>query len=479
MRAAAAAYAPVAATAAPSRRISLERLRGALLWATGFSGAFVFIEPSPYEAFALLTIVAFVATGLTISAAVMPLAILLILLNIGFSIAVIPVLTEPRTLMWVLVSWYLAATAVFYAAMLGQNTERRLDLLIKGYTAAAVVASLAGIIGYFQLLPGSGGLFTRFGRAQGTFNDPNVLGAFLILPALIALQKVLAGRPGEALRGALLLGLFAVAVLLSFSRAAWGQLAFCMALLMLLTFVLSRSSRERLRIVLLALAGAAALAALIAVLLSVEQVGELFRERASLQQSYDSGPTGRFGRYQEGFLLALGKPMGIGPLQFARFFPEDPHNSYLNAFVSGGWLSGISYAVLVLMTLALGFRALFIRTPWQPVYLAVYVAFFGVAAESIIIDSDHWRHYFLLLGVLWGLMASAAWCSRFPAKHRPDPLNRRPVLVACSHVVAGSTDARFRNSAAKVAAKPPQPGSPRPSLERTPLLGLAPARRPA
>ena len=31
----------------------------------------------------------------------------------------------------------------------------------------------------------------------------------------------------------------------------------------------------------------------------------------------------------------------------------------------------------------------------------------GAAAESVIIDSDHWRHYFLLLGVLWGLMAAS------------------------------------------------------------------------
>jgi hypothetical protein len=27
--------------------------------------------------------------------------------------------------------------------------------------------------------------------------------------------------------------------------------------------------------------------------------------------------------------------------------------------------------------------------------------------ESAIIDIDHWRHYFLILGVLWGLMAAS------------------------------------------------------------------------
>jgi hypothetical protein len=56
-------------------------------------------------------------------------------------------------------------------------------------------------------------------------------------------------------------------------------------------------------------------------------------------------------------------------------------------------------------TALLGFRHVFLRTPWQATYIAVYCAFIGTVAESAIIDSDHWRHYFLLLGVLWGLMA--------------------------------------------------------------------------
>jgi hypothetical protein len=30
-----------------------------------------------------------------------------------------------------------------------------------------------------------------------------------------------------------------------------------------------------------------------------------------------------------------------------------------------------------------------------------------VAVESAIIDIDHWRHYFLILGALWGLMVAS------------------------------------------------------------------------
>jgi hypothetical protein len=110
--------------------------------------------------------------------------------------------------------------------------------------------------------------------------------------------------------------------------------------------------------------------------------------------------------------VALDEPFGIGPLQFTRlFFPEDPHNTFLNSFMSGGWLSGVSYLTLVLVSVVYGARFLTVATPWRPTYQAVYVAYLGTVGESIIVDIDHWRHYFLILGVLWGLMA-ASWSYR-------------------------------------------------------------------
>ncbi|MBN8920871.1 MAG: O-antigen ligase family protein, partial [Rhizobiales bacterium] len=243
-------------------------------------------------------------------------------------------------------------------------------------------------------------------RAQGTFNDPNVFGAFLVLPALLALQRILAGRLREIVVGGGLLMLFVLALLLSFSRAAWGQFAGAAALMLLLTFVTSRSSRERMRIVAIGVAGVAVLGLFVIALLSVDQVADLFKERASLHQSYDQGAQGRFGRHILGFLLALERPFGIGPLQFATIFPEDPHNAYLNAFMSGGWLTGLSYLTLVCVTLWLGFRSAMARTPLQGPAIAVFAALVGVVGESAIIDSDHWRHYFLLVGLTWGLAAA-------------------------------------------------------------------------
>jgi hypothetical protein len=403
--------------------ISVERLRAGLLWLTGLSGAFVFIEPSPYEVTSLLALVVFAATGLVLRAGLVPLGLLLTFYNIGFSVAAIPVLDAPKTTVWVLTSWYLAATAVFFAAVLAED-PRRLSPLVRGTMLAGAVAAIAAIAGYSQVVPQLSDLFLRYGRARGTFNDPNVLGAFLVFPMLVAMGRIFAGRRGT-LRACALLALYATALLLSFSRGAWGQAAFAAALMMALSLLTSRSGNERLRVLLVAIVGAALIAGLIALLLSFDSVAALFSQRASLEQGYDVGPLGRFGRHELGALLALDQPFGLGPLQFHNLFVEDPHNAFLNAFMSGGWLSGLTYLALMLVTLGLGLRYAFVRTPWQPAYLAVYCAFAGTFAESLIIDSDHWRHYFLLLGAVWGLMM-AARRSVAPARVRA---RRAPALA--------------------------------------------------
>jgi O-antigen ligase len=404
-------------TALGGRRLATESLRGALLWLIGFSGAFVFIEPSPYEIVGVVTIVLFAASGLTLRAALAPLVLILVLLNIGYAVAVVQVSDQSKPVIWVLVSAFLAATAIFYAAMLGTNTQRRLDLLMRGYLAAALIAALAAIGGYFHLYGGASDLFLLYGRARGTFNDPNVLGTFLVLPGLLLFQRMLAGR--LVMRSGLLLLVMLAALFLSFSRGAWGQFAFAAVVMMGLTFLTSRSVNERLRIVLLAFLGMLVIAVLVAVLLSIGEVADLFKERAAFEQSYDVGRYGRFGRYLLGADLALDHPFGIGPLQFAKLYVEDPHNTFLNAFMSGGWLSGFCYLTLSVVTLVKSTRFLFARTPWQPIYHAVYAAYLGIVAESAIIDIDHWRHYFLILGVLWGLMAaSRSYMPRVPAGAR-------------------------------------------------------------
>ena len=85
---------------------------------------------------------------------------------------------------------------------------------------------------------------------------------------------------------------------------------------------------------------------------------------------------------------------------------------YLQAFVVYGWLGGVSYVLTLVATFILGFRALLISTPWQIYLITAYAAFAGEVAEGFIIDTDHWRHFFLLLGLVWGLSAATINAAR-------------------------------------------------------------------
>ena len=407
------------AAAAPGT-LALQR---ALVWLVGASGAIVFIEPSPYELATLTAAVLFFATGLRLRLVFLPLLLLLALLNIGYSIGAIPLYDQPDVFSWIMTSWYMAFTVILLAMVLAEDTAGRLDMLRRGLVVGAVIASLAAIAGYFNLVPGGHDLLTLYERARGTFKDPNVLGAFLILPALFALQSVVTERFGPALRSAIAFGIMSLAILLAFSRAAWGGLILTAAFMLALMVLTSRSRPERSRIVVITAIAVLAGVLLIGVLLSFESVAEMFRQRASFDQSYDEGRFGRFGRHILGADMALDLPFGIGPLQFHHYFPEDTHNSYLNAFMSGGWLSGICYPALIFATVILGFRHLFVRVPWQRSYLAVFAAFIGTVGESFVIDTDHWRHFWMMLGAMWGMMAAA---------QRYKPINQTPASAPFS-----------------------------------------------
>jgi len=60
-----------------------------------------------------------------------------------------------------------------------------------------------------------------------------------------------------------------------------------------------------------------------------------------------------------------------------------------------------------MVTLVIGLRSALIAAPWQAYLIAAYAAFVGEAFEGFIVDTDHWRHFFLLLGLVWGLTAAS------------------------------------------------------------------------
>jgi len=395
--------------AAPRRlTLTVERLRNISIWVAVFISGYVLVEPSPHELYLVLAFGAWLAAGLAIPRETGPLLVLLLLFTAGGLMAVHLTRVDfaGDAMVYALVSGFMALIAIFYAAVIADDW-RRLDVIANAAVWIAVVVALIGILAYFHLIPGSD-LFLLYDRARSTFMDPNVYGPFLMFPALILFRRIMVGRLLPSLPLLVPFGIILLGIFLSFSRAAWGLTAFALLLLGAVVFVNTRSARTRARYLMIALLGIAFLAVLLVAALSVPAVSDLFAQRAQLTQGYDTetgSELGRFARHWAGFARVPALPLGLGPIQFGVEYGSATHNVYLNAFMSYGWLGGFSLILLLLWTLAAGFPLLFKPRPWQALYQCAYVAFLAHLFIAWVIDVDHWRHFYLLLGVIWGVIA--------------------------------------------------------------------------
>ena len=370
-----------------------------------FLGAFVVDEPAPYELLLCPIIVVWACFGLKINRHFMPMVVLLLLYAIGGLLALTQLADPNDQVLYVATSIFLVISAIFFAAVIAEAPERRLRLITRAYVASAIVASLVGIAGYFELLPPTGE-FLRYDRLKGTFQDPNVFGPFLVLPIALLFQQALTNRLSRSWRqiGFLLIILFAE--FLAFSRAAWGMTVFAMLLVAFFVYLNEPRQTARFRIVAYLVAGAMVAALMVAVALSVPAISDLFAQRAFFVEDYDAGRLGRFSRHVLGFFLVQEHPLGIGPLEFAKFFGEDEHNMWLKGFTTYGWLGGFAYIALVLWTLVAATPLLFKPRPWQPILQCAFAVYLGHLMIHNVIDNDHWRHLFLLYGILWGTIAA-------------------------------------------------------------------------
>lgn len=414
-------------TSLPSRADSRSRprvgglfkLENATLWLFALSGGLAIIEPSPYEAMFCVAAVIFAITGLRLHASTMPMLVALALFNIGGLFALLPFFDEPRSVQFVFISLYLGITAVFFAMLMRERTLERVTAIKGGTIWAGAIASTAGILGYFDVA-GLGSIFSLYSRASGTFKDPNVLGAFVVLPLVWLAQDILLKRGWLPLKIALFGLIFFGGSFLSFSRGAWANAVVSIGLMVLLTYIAAGPGPLRRRIIGFCVIGAAALVAALLFALSFEQVRTMFEMRASVVQDYDAGVTGRFGNQLRAIPELMELPNGYGPLRFRFHFPEDPHNVYVNAFASYGWLGGFSYLALAVMTVVVGWRVVFVRSNWQPHAIAIWSVLFIQIVQGLQIDTDHWRHWYMMLGMMWGFAAAAYAMGVFAApKKRP------------------------------------------------------------
>jgi O-antigen ligase len=404
----------------------------------------VFTEPAPIDLLTIGLIVLLPVVGLVqFNPGLLAYGALWLVAGACAMVAATFSLDTQQTMTHVGVTLYLYAATFVLAGFIAHSPRSHTELILKAWTVAALIAAAAGIVGYFGLLPGAHDLFTRYDRASGTFKDPNVFGPFIIVPMLYLLSSAL-DRP---LRGVIMplgvAGFLMLAVFLSFSRGAWINLFLSLVIYGYLLLATTSNVRLRLKIVGLLALGCVMAAGVIVAAASSDQIAEILSQRASLDQSYDTGSEGRFGGQEKAAGLVLENPLGIGAQEFAgRHHPEEAHNVYLTMLMSAGWLGGGTYLIIVALTLVLGLRHALTASATRPLFLVAYAAFAATAFEGMVIDTDHWRHFYVLLAVVWGLMTASAAAPAIarraprvlqPVKHVPITRRRAAIIGPATH----------------------------------------------
>ncbi len=391
---------------AARKTFDYNKLVDGFFWLTVASGSVVFIEPSPYDILILILVVLWLLGGFALHRAVLPFVGLISLWVVGGFIGLIPYWNEEDPVVFMSYTVFITGTGIFFALFLSQRTTRRADLLLNAYTASCVLAGAIAVTTWLGAFGSGGDDWVRDGRAMAPFKDPNVLGTYLVTGVLYLVQRLLLGRMRHVWLVIPSLALIVTALFLSFSRGSWG--AMVLSTLMITGFLIKTADTPRMR---LRVIGGAAAFFLVAGMglagaLSVDSVRDFFFQRAHVEQDYDEGPTGRFGNQICSIPMLLERPNGFGPLRFRLIFGIEPHNSYVNAFASNGWLGGFSFILLALSTFFVGFRQCLTFHPWIRQSQVLFAATFVFFLQGLQIDLDHWRMFYLSLGAVWGIEAA-------------------------------------------------------------------------
>jgi hypothetical protein len=380
-----------------------QRLLNLVLFVTVLTSSIAFIEPSPHDGLMMVLLVTCVGARVGFDRKLIPLLLLIVLWLVGGLLSLIQVGDQAKDIQYAGTSIYLGIAAVMFACLFCDGNLARLAILRRGYILAALIATAAGYIGFFHLVPGAD-IFLDNDRVSATFKDPNVYGPFLIFPIVWLLVSLLVR--GIRLLDVAVLMILLGGLLLSFSRGAWGHFAISTLVGVAIVLAVTPDPRMRARIIVLGLFGAIVVALLLVALTSISSVHDMIVERAKAIQPYDVGPGGRFWQQQLALNAILDNPNGLGPFEFFRIFGLQQHNVYMQGFLVYGWLGGAAYLALVAITLVFGLLTVSTPTPWQYYLITAYAVFVGEAFEGLIVDTDHWRHFFVVLGLVWGLGAA-------------------------------------------------------------------------
>jgi O-antigen ligase len=121
-------------------------------------------------------------------------------------------------------------------------------------------------------------------------------------------------------------------------------------------------------------------------------------ERAKLQ-NYD---TSRFAAQSRGLSTGLEHPLGVGPGQFDVVSPVSSHSLYVRSLSEQGLFGLFTIIALIVATMTLAaLNVIRGRDTYGISSAALLAAWCGLVANSFVVDTLHWRHLWLVAGLIW------------------------------------------------------------------------------
>lgn len=372
-----------------------QKYMNTFLFLITLASSIVFIEPSPYDLLIILLLLIslifrtyryydshFLPIFLMVSYIITNLISLFFIKDISTAFLFFSIT------MYCIVMW------LGYVGILSYLDIRSLLTIFNAYTLTAVVVSVIGIVAYFSKIESLDFLLYGSARIKSFFKDPNVFGPFLIPPAGYVLWR--SSKKNITIFKTIILILtyiiLTTGVLLSFSRAAWGNYVIVMTFFIL--FVNSKYiNKLKLIIILIAI-----LVPFLNYLINNTEAGELFNHRTSLQ-TYDED---RFSEQQKAIDSLELYPLGFGPGQSEEFLKQSTHSLYIRVFTENGFIGGLIIILFLITTLL---RSLVIsrQAPekYREFYKLVTICIIGIIFNSFFVDTLHWRHLWFLLAIPW------------------------------------------------------------------------------
>lgn len=361
-----------------------------LVWLCFSLIGFVRIEPAPFDYLLLAVMAIGLARGklelfnVRQNALVLSGLWIFILANL---VSMVGVAAQPASWRFMLITFYLLVLFLF--VRLYGHDEKAIHILLAGYLVSAMVNAVLVILG----LLGLGFASSMVGwsiRGVGFFKDPNVFGAYMASAAMIAMDRIVQskGRWFRVIGYGILVFLLGFTAVYSLSRAVWVSLVLSIGVYACLL------AREAPRSAAIVLSVLLALAITAVFFLQSSQMAAFVSAHMRLQD-YDMA---RFGNQYQGLIAGLSQPLGVGPAGW-----PNAHSLYVKTLAEHGLLGLVSLGMVIVGSIWPLIRRVAVmdgsrRALSAQVLLAILI---GQLVNSVVIDSIHWRHLWVLLGIAW------------------------------------------------------------------------------